>query len=239
VLKKDELFNKTFLVRGNHDDHEGGSAALWENYFETPASRKSLLNGVTDYVSLDPGSQFLTYSFDYGNSIFIGLDDPGNAKLLKPNEYDFLDARLTKAESEGLTHAFLFFHGPIYCVESTHCSCPTKTDSSCTPESLINIINKHPIVSATFHGHEHILGWTHMDSTRIAGLSGHFEQFITSPSGGWTYNDYLYPDRMDYYVPDMDSAQGFAFITVNGNDFTFSLYKTNEALPVWSKSFNK
>jgi hypothetical protein len=239
VLKKDGLFDKTFLVRGNHDNHIDGSKALWESYFQNLSATRPLPEGVTNYVSLDPSSYYLTYSFNYSNSIFIGLDDPGNVDLLRSDELSFLDARLKYAENESLDHAFIFFHGPFYCVESMHCDCTARTDSSCTPESLIAIINKHPIVSATFQGHEHILGWTHMDNTRVAGLSGSFEQFITSPAGGWSYNDYLYPDRIDYYVPDMGTGQGFGFITVNGDQFTYSLYKTGEAQPEWSKTFSK
>jgi hypothetical protein len=103
----------------------------------------------------------------------------------------------------------------------------------------VSVINKHPIVTATFHGHEHILGWTHMDNTRVAGLSGSFEEFITSPSGGWNYNASIYPARIDYYYSDTADSQGFAFITVNGDSFTFSIYKTGTVLPVWSRTFSK
>ena len=68
----------------------------------------------------------------------------------------------------------------------------------------MTIINNHPIVSATFHGHEHVLSWTHMDNTRVSGLTRSYEQFITSPAGGVTYNEYVYPDRVDYVYPDME-----------------------------------
>ncbi len=34
-LKTDNLYNKTFMIRGNHDDKIDGSAAGWESYFET------------------------------------------------------------------------------------------------------------------------------------------------------------------------------------------------------------
>ena len=40
ALKTANLFNKTFLVRGNPDDHVSGSAALWESYFETSPNIK-------------------------------------------------------------------------------------------------------------------------------------------------------------------------------------------------------
>ena len=239
------LFNKTFLVRGNHDTKDTSTivdASSWQSYFA--AINRPLPPGISNYIGLSTSSTYLNYSFDYGNSRFIGLDTNDWGDLPNATQLSFLDSRLTNAESLGLTHAFIYFHAPAYCVESTHCSCSTKNDSSCTPSALITIINKHPIVSATFHGHEHILGWTHMDNTRVAGLTHPYEQFITSPSGGWTYNSYLYggtstPTRMEYAYPLSSSAQGFGTITVDGLSFTMNIYKVGQTAPVWTKTFTK
>jgi hypothetical protein len=239
ALKNAGIYDQTFMVRGNHDDHASGSLALWEMYFETAPNIRVLPVGVTNYVSLNSSSDTLNYSFVYGNAMFIGLDVPGDVDLLTSEKINFLDARLTYAESRGLVHAFIYFHGPLYCVESTHCGCSTRTDSSCTPSSLVSVINKHPIVSATFHGHEHIMGWTHMDNTRVAGLTGSFEEFLTSPSGGWTYNSYLYPARLDYTYMNMGSSQAFAAISVNGSTFTVNFYKVGTTAPVWTMTFTK
>ncbi len=228
---------RTFLVRGNHDDHIANSAGLWEDYYT--ALNKPLPAGVTNYVEMDPNLTYLSYSFDYGNSRLIGLDVVDEAETLTGAQLAFLDGRLADAEARGLTHAFIYFHSPEYCVESTHCGCSAKNDGSCTPAGLVSIINNHPIVSATFHGHEHILGWAHMDSARVAGLTGSYEEFLTSPAGGWTYNEYVYPSRMDYYYPDMSSSQGFAAIDVDGPTFTVSFYKVGVTNPVWSRSFTK
>jgi hypothetical protein len=238
AIKDAGLFNQTFLVRGNHDNVISGSAALWETYFETDPNIKVLPAGVSDYVSLDSNSDYLNYSFIYENSMFVGLDVPGDVSLI-PAQLTFLDTRLTYAESIGLVHAFIYFHGPLYCATSKHCTCTTRTDARCTPADLVSEINKHPIISATFHGHEHILGWTHMDNSRVAGLTVSFEQFFTSPSGGSTDNALLYPDRMDYTYLDMGISQGFADITVNGDSFTFSIYKVGTTAPVWSQTFTK
>ena len=239
VLKTANVFNKTFLVRGNSDNNVEGSAALWENYFETAPNIKVLPPYVTNKTALNSSSDHLNYSFDYGNSIFIGLDVPGDIDFLEQTEMDFLNSRLTYAEGQGLTHAFIFFHGPEYPVTSVHSLCSGRADAGCTPPSLMTIINNHPIVTATFHGHEHVLGWTHMDNTRIAGLTRSYEQFITSPSGSGTYNEYVYPDRIDYVYPDMDNSQGFATISVDGDSFTYNIYKVGTTLPVWSHTFSK
>ena len=240
ILKSENLYNKTFMVRGNHDDHVSGSAALWESYFETAPNIKVMPTYAINKVSLDSSSDQLNYSFDYGNSIFIGLDVPGDIYLLTQAEVDFLDARLTYAESVGLTHAFIYFHGPEYCMEANHCTCSARDNSACTPPSLISVINNHPIVSATFHGHEHVLAWTHMDNTRVSGLTRSYEQFDTSPSGASSYSQTIFPDRVDYAYTDMaEDDLGFATISVNGLSFTVNFYKYGTTQPVWSHTFSK
>ncbi len=242
ILKNAGLFNQTFIVRGNHDDHVSGSAGQWESYFSSAPYVKILPAGVKNYAAIDSSSTYLTYSFDYGNARFIGVDVPQDVNSITSAQYTFIDQRLTEAESLGFVHAFIFFHIPEYCVESTHCSCTAKNDGSCTPMSFIDLINKHPIVSATFHGHEHILAWVHMDNARISGLTHPYEEFFTSPSGGYyyTYNPgTLYPARVDYAYTNMGSSQGFAAILVNCTSFTIGMYKDGTAAPVWSKTFTK
>jgi hypothetical protein len=242
ILKNAGLYNQTFIVRGNHDDHVSGSAKLWESYFSTATNIKILPVGVMNYVASDSSSTFLTYSFDYGNARFIGVDVPDDVNSITSAQYAFIDQRLTQAESLGLVHAFIFFHVPEYCVESTHCSCTAGNDASCTPASFIDLINQHPIVSAVFHGHEHIMAWVHMDSTRISNLTHPYEEFFTSPSGGYyyTYNPgTLYPARVDYAYTNMGSLQGFAAISVNCTSFRVGMYKDGTTTPVWSKTFSK
>lgn len=236
VTAMGSLYGKTFLVRGNHDDHMSGSATAWENYLT--AANRPLPTGVSHYTALGSNATYLTYSFDYGNSRFIGVDVPGDTDLLTGAQATFIDARLTDAEATGLTHAFLFFHGPEYCI-ANHCGCSLANDGSCTPGSIVALLNKHPIVSATFHGHEHFLAWVHMDSTRVAGLSGSYEEFFTSPSGGYTDYGDLHPARVDYYYPGLGDSQGFAAIDVNGASFTFNIYKDGTTSPVYSRTFTK
>ncbi len=234
VLKNAGIFNNTFLVRGNHDDHLSGSAALWQSYFTT--ANRPLPAGVTNYVGIDSSSTYLTYSFDYDNSRFIGLDSNQYGDPPTSAQYTFLDQRLTDAENTGLTHAFIFVHPPEYCVESTHCGCQTAT--GCGPSTqFISLINKHPIVSATFHGHEHILAWVHMSSARVPGLTHEYEEFITSSSGN-PYSFTPYPARMDYYNYS-SSLTAFGTVTVNGPNFTVNFYHTGTTTPIWSNTFTK
>jgi len=242
-LKTSAIFNQTFLVRGNHDDHQTGSAALWNTYFSTAPNVRVNPSGMSNYVYMgtDGSSTYLTYSFDYGNSRFIAVDAPGGASLITSAQYTFIDQRLTNAESLGYVHAFIFFHGGEYCITSVHCSCSAKSDAACTQSAFVNLINKHPIVSATFHGHEHVLGWVHMDNARVSSLTHPYEEFFTSPAGGGSYNSYIYPARLDYYYQPMASSGefGFGMVTVSGRSFTLNLYKVGVTAPVWSKTFTK
>ena len=226
-------YSKTFLVRGNHDTHISGSTSVWTNFFNFSNTSNSI--GATNYTALNSN---LTYSFDYDNSRFIAVDVPGDVGEISSAQLTWINSRLTDAETNHpeIVHAFIYFHGPIYCIESTHCSCSTTT-ANCTPTSIVNLINNHPVVSAFFHGHEHILGWTHISSSRISGITHEVEQLVTSPSGGWTYNSYIYPARVDFY--DTGSAQGFASIDVNGNSFTVNFYRVGNPSPVWTHTFTK
>ena len=237
VLKNSGVFNKTFLVRGNHDDHITGSASLWQTYFSTAPNIKTLPAGVTNYVGMDVSSTYLTYSFDYGNSRFIGVDSPGDVDLITSAQYTFMNNRLTEAENLGLAHAFIYFHGPEYCVTDVHCRCTSRTDASCTPAEFITLINNHPIVSATFHGHEHVLGHVHLDNTRLSGLTHPYEQIFNSAAGG-PYDFNVYPNRIDdnYTSNDIPS---FALVEVNGYSFTVKLYRTGNTTPLWTSTFSK
>jgi hypothetical protein len=242
ILKNAGLYNQTFNVRGNHDDHVSNSAKLWQSYFSSSANLRTLPAGVSNYAAMDSSSTYLTYSFDYGNARFIGVDVTQDVNSITSAQYSFIDQRLTQAESLGLVHAFIFFHIAEYCVESTHCACKNKNDASCTPASFTSLINKHPIVSATIHGHEHIMAWVHVDNTRLSGLTHPYEEFFTSPSGGYyyTYNPgTLYTNRVDYAYTNMGQSQGFAVISVNCTDFTISMYKDGTSAPFWSKAFSK
>lgn len=230
------LFDKAFLVRGNHDNTLPGSAQGWESYFSF--LHRPLPPGVANYTALDPAAIYLSYSFDYGNSRFIGLDVPGDVSRISDQQLQFIDERLADAETRGLLHAFLFFHGPAYCVEALECACSARADAACTPAALIEIINRHPILAAAFHGHDHVLGWVHLDATRLYGLTHPYEEFLTSPAGGYTYNNYVFPDRMDYFYNGVADVRGFAAVDVNGVSFTVSLYDVSSVLPVWSMTFS-
>lgn len=222
------LFNITFPIRGNHDDHIAGSVPNWQNYFNLGSQVTTV--GASSYSAL---SDDLTYSFDYGNSRFIGLDVLGDVTLMSAAQIAWLDQRLSDAEAKGLTHAFVFWHGPVYSVDG-HC-CPTA------PSALISVLNKHQIVSATFHGHEHVLTYVHMASNRISSITHPFEEFISGDSGAGPNTSST--GRYDYWlntnITSNANSGGFLKVDVSGNNFTASFYQGGVSTPAWTKTFSK
>ncbi len=143
------MFDITFPTRGNHDD---SNTSGWQGYFDMSAIASRV--GASNFVNM-PGEQDLSYSFDFSNSHFTAVDVSGGASRITSAQINWIDSDLGAAESRGLTHAFIIFHGPIYCVDG-HCSSSERVSSlDASIEDLITVLNKHPIVSATLHGHKH------------------------------------------------------------------------------------
>lgn len=214
------LFDVTFVVRGNHDS---GNTAGWQGYFNM--NQHTTNTGSTNYVALNDD---LTYSFDHGNSRFIGIDVLGDVTSMSSASIAWLDQRLADAESRGLKHAFLFFHGPMY-AGANHC-CPVA------PSGLVNVINRHNIVSATFNGHEHMITYTHLNSSRIPGLAHEVEQFISGDAGAGPTT--ATGSRVDYYL-NVGNMGGFVVVDVNGDSYTVNFYKGGTNTSQYSKTFTK
>jgi len=223
------LFDITFPVRGNHDS---SNTADWQTYFDLAITAANI--SATNYTALNTDT---TYSFDFGNSRIIGLDVLGDVSSLPQAQITWIDQRLADAQSKGLTHAFIFFHGPIYCV-AEHCSCSTIT--GCVPTQAINLINvmdKYPIVSATFHGHEHVFTYTHINKTRIPAADREFEQFVVGDAGAGP--DDPFAGRVDYAMDTSGNTGGFVLVDVNGPSYTVSFYKGKTTAPQKIFTFTK
>jgi hypothetical protein len=206
------IFDKTFAVRGNHDS-SGGS--VWQSGFNFKNVASNI--GAKNYVEQKAD---MTYSFDYGNSHFVGLDDACGsqnacASDITSSQINWLDQDLTNAESRGLKHAFLFWHGPAYTV-SAHCCGGVLS-------AMIAVLNKHPIVSAGFFGHEHLLEYTHLDSSVMPSLKYSLEQVITGGAGAGLYSPKS-GRSMNYY---MGNSYGYVMVNVYGNNFDISFYKAD------------
>lgn len=216
---------RTFFVRGNHD---ASDTSGWQQYYELASVSGSV--GATYYSAFTPD---LTYSFDYQNSHFVAIDVLGDANVITPEQISWLDGDLAAAEVRGLTHAFIYFHGPIFCVESVHCEF-TEKSGSYAPQALIEVLNRHTLVSASFHGHEHVLAHTHMDSTRLPGLTHDFEEIVAGTSGAPRYACDL-PERTEWCA----SVNGFATVDVSGSAVRVSFYQQGISTPIKTVDFSK
>ena len=215
------MAEKTFPVRGNHDFSD---LAGWKSYFG-PSGKYDFPTivariGGSNYSEM-AGAERATYSFDYDNSHFVGIDVNGDVDAMASAVYradgtGWLDKDLAAAEARGLTHAFLYWHGPIWAING-HC-CPTA------PADLIKVLNKHPIVSATFHGHEHVLGYAHMDAaSTYPAITHEFEQFVVGGAGAGLYS--CQSGRSDW----CNASYGISMVDVNGNSYTVTTYTYNSS----------
>lgn len=192
------ILDKTFVTRGNHD---GSDTAGWVSRFNITsiASRVGAIN-------LSQLNTNLTYSFDYQNAHFAGVDLPeGDVDSMAATQLIWLDQDLTAAEDRGLTHAFLFWHGPEYPIGSHCCN---------SYPALTQMLDRHAILSATFHGHEHSVAYVHMDSSRYSNITHPYEQFISGDAGAGP--DGVNSGRYDWWLGDY---HGFMTIDVDGNTF--------------------
>jgi hypothetical protein len=212
------MFNKTFAARGNHDS---SGASFWVANFDVAGVASRV--GATNLSQLNTD---LTYSFDYDNSHFVLIDIPsGGVAGISAAQITWLDNDLTAAANRGLTHAFLSWHGPVYPV-ANHC-CETNP-------ALNAMLNKHTIVSATFHGHEHVVTHTHIDSSRIPGVTHEYEQIVSGDAGAGPST--AQANRVDWWL---GNSHGFTTVDVNGNTFTVNFYKLGLVAPVKTMTFTK
>jgi hypothetical protein len=207
----------TFASRGNHDS---SSTSTWQSYFDFSAVASTI--GATHYSSY---AADLTYSFDLGNSHFVMIDSPiSGASSMDSRTINWLDDDLAAAESRRLTHAFIASHAPIYYVDG---------HADTVPENLITVLNKHTIVSATIHGHEHVLAYVHIGSTRIQAVTHQFEEFVSGGAGASLYN--CAGGRSDW----CQASFGFFLINVSGSSFSVDAYLEGTMAPVKSWTFSK
>jgi len=216
------LFEKTFALRGNHD---AANLSGWQGFFDFPAVATRA--GATNFNAY---STDVVYSFDYGNSHFIVLDvTGGEIDMLPAAQITWMASDLTSAETRGLTHAFIHLHAPPYCVSSSHCPYLTTTGDEAA-SAFWTAINNHPIVTAIFAGHEHLLTRTLLDSTRVRDLTRTVEQFVSGAAGVVSVD----PSNCDYTNrwSWCESVDGYATVDVSGTTATVTFFQGGGASPL-------
>ncbi|PYV35050.1 MAG: hypothetical protein DMG22_03695, partial [Acidobacteria bacterium] len=199
-------FNITFPLEGNHDTN----ASLWDSYWNGHSRATVTAIGGSNFNYYSGDSENRTYSFDYGNSHFCLLDNQGGAaSTLSSGQISWLDSDIAAAEARGVVHTFINTHGPIWPINEL-----LDTPSS----SLIAVINKHPSISASLSAHEHVLGYAHIDSSRIAAVTHPWEEFVSGGAGAPLFS--CTAGLSEYCT----SSYGFVSVDVSGSSFTVNLY---------------
>jgi hypothetical protein len=220
------LFNKTLAVKGNHD-----MVGSWSSFFNfsTVAGTIGATNYTTHTGTTGCGSDSCNgYSFDYQNIHFVGIIGPTMGIDTMPDDLvTWLDSDLTSAEGRGLAHAILFWHPPVYWTVTDHAA-----NSSA---HLLNVLNAHPIIATNMHGHEHNEQYVRMDNSHSF-TSGRITGTIWSLMSGEA-DDELYAFNAARILSTDWAAgsgtggwNGFATVTVKGNNFTVNYYDTSNVL---------
>jgi hypothetical protein len=89
-------------------------------------------------------------------------------------------------------------------------------------------------VSASFHGHEHVLAYTHMNAARLPGLTHDFEEIVAGTAGAPIYACDL-PARSEW----CDSVNGFATIDISERAVRVSFYQQGISTPIRTVDFSK
>jgi hypothetical protein len=210
----------TFPIRGNHDS--GANSTAWSSYFNIAQNAARV--GATNYSEF---ARDMTYSFDYQNAHFVGLDNPGgDVSSLSSAQITWLDNDLRAAEARGKKLSFLFWHGPLYYMDS---------HAATAPSSLVSVINNHPSVAAVLNGHEHVLGIVELNNTRMPGLTNHkVVNVISGTSGAPHYS--CRAGRSDF----CQAVDGFSVIDViSDTQYKIAFYKVGTNTPIFERTYTK
>jgi hypothetical protein len=170
------MYNITFGIEGNHDDNASSWNTFWNGHAQTTVTASGATN--FSYYPVDGANR--TYSFDYSNSHFSLIDNQGgDISTLVAGQIGWLDSDITAAEARGATHTFIITHGPMWSVNEHY---------DYAQPNLVAVMNKHASISAAFNGHEHVLAYAHVDSSRISGVTRPWEEFVGGGAGAPSYS---------------------------------------------------
>lgn len=200
-----DLKGKTYAAMGNHDRTGGDvSDESWKRVFEHP------VNGPTGYEEI-------TYSFEFGNSLFVVLaSDKPQENLINDIQRFWLDKVLTENQKENI---FVFFHEPAFPSSS-------KTDSALDTypsqrDALWEMIDKHN-VTAVFSGHEHVHSRKKISANIFPGAKNDVYQFIVGNTDAFDHNK-----PSDGSVEYSFQGNNFLTVDINGKTITVNVYEVD------------
>lgn len=191
-----------YPIRGNHEDDAIDDITVWNKIF---TSTKELpQNGPSGEINL-------TYSFNYKNAMFVGLDNYVN--IHKVNQ-SWLNEQLA---SNKQPHVFVFGHEAAFKVFHADCLDDYPTERNTFWKSLTDAG-----VKTYFCGHDHFF-----DATQIDDGDGNKDndifQCLVGSGGGWLMSKYNYngtntPYNVNALYHKME--HGYLLVEISGETST-------------------
>ena len=187
-----------YPVRGNHEDDAINDIEVWNKHLSGSGAMPQ--NGPVGEVNL-------TYSFNYKNAMFIGLDNYIN--IHKVNQ-EWLTNQLAANKQ---THLFVFGHEPAYKVFHTDCLDDFPAERNLFWKSLASAGAK-----TYFCGHDHFYDAALIDDGD--GNKGNdLIQCVVGGGGGWLMSKYSYNGTNSPYKVNAKYhriAHGYALVEISG-----------------------
>jgi len=191
-----------YPVRGNHEDDADNNIMVWNSIFSGDKALPQ--NGPS-------GETNLSYSFNYKNAFFIGLDNYVNIHKINQT---WLDEQLA---ANNQPYIFVFGHEAAFKVFHSDCLDDFPTERNSFWKSLSDAG-----VKTYFCGHDHFF-----DATEIDDGDGNAEnnvyQCLVGGGGGWLMPQYKYNgDNAGYTINPVyhSKEHGYALVEINCNNLS-------------------
>lgn len=242
-----------YPTRGNHECYLKGdlTRSQWTKYVGKYLPQNGPSKGTAPDQNPEMDERGFSYSFRYGNSMFLGLDeyaamnDKDNGAVPPPSVQvpsvfsgGWVSGQISAFKDDStLGHLFAFGHSPLYRVEMD-----TSMDATATTAAGRDafVQGASGSLEIYFCGHEHFYDHTLIGGTQVPGGTGidAMHQVLVGTGGAEidskTQDDCHYsasyirdPARQYYHNPEVPSSGnpqgyiGYNLVTVSGPDVSF------------------